>query len=193
MIALSLLGPPGSGKTSQAYKIADFFDWTWISPGHLFRSLEATSPELFATINEYTEAGTSVPTALTYQILHEWFRNNTLRSGLVFDSHPRNEEDYQAFKQLLNDKKIELKRVFYLKMSEETAIQRLHHRSYIENRADETLGAVQNRFDVFKHETLPLIESFRAQGLLSEILTGHKTEEEIWSIIKPEIVELINK
>lgn len=190
MTVISLLGPPGSGKTTQAQNIAKTKGLLWVSPGHIFRSLDYSDASLSQEVNSYTQKGLSVPSELTYTVLKPWLNSQNVKNGYVFDSHPRNHDDFVFFKQFLDSQKLELDLVIRFKLEKAEAMKRLTKRAYVENRQDETQEAVEKRFAVFQNETLPLIETVQETYQCVEI-DASAAPDELWGAVQAVLKEKI--
>lgn len=183
MIALTLLGPPGSGKTTQAKRIAEFLDISWISPGHIFRDFEKIDNDIYTEIKMYTNKGLSVPADLTYQVFEKWPLFEREKRGFIFDSHPRNVDDYTYFNIFLKENDIDLKAVICLTVAEDELLRRLNRRAYIEGRDDETLEVIQQRITVYMEQTIPLLDILSKDVSVYDI-NGELESDLVWEEIK---------
>ncbi len=196
MIAV-FLGPPGSGKGTQAEMIADLYDYTHLSTGRLLREMKADNKN----IAEVIDAGGLIPDDMLLDILKSHLEKNNLFNNLILDGTPRTVYQYKKLAPWLRKKGSPIRYVIYLHVDEETAIQRIsfrrHHKKTgkIYNlktsspppdvdyndliaRDDQTPEAIKKRFVIYREKTLPLVEYLRKRNKLIEI-DGTKTIETI--------------
>ena len=188
MTVISLLGPPGSGKTTQAQNIAREKNLLWVSPGHIFRSINLKDTKIDLKVQEYTQKGISVPSELTYQVLNYWLENQNMQNGYVFDSHPRNYDDNGFFFNFMSAQNLRLDYVIYLRLDKNVAVSRLLKRAYLEDRGDENQAAVERRFDVFSKETMPLIETLSQEYPVYEV-DADNSPDTVWESIQKIMTE----
>jgi adenylate kinase len=91
-----LLGPPGTGKGTQAKLIAERLGLAHISTGDMFREAVAKGTELGKRAKTYMDRGDLVPDEVTIGMLQERLREADARRGVVFDGYPRTLEQAQA-------------------------------------------------------------------------------------------------
>ena len=85
-----LLGPPGSGKGTQAHIICEKYNLPHISTGDIFRANIANQTELGKKAKAYMDQGSLVPDELTISIVVDRLQQPDCEKGFVFDGFPRN-------------------------------------------------------------------------------------------------------
>lgn len=155
---IAIVGGPGCGKGTQCKRIVSSHKFVHISTGDLLREKKKTSPEFAKEM----DSGKLVSSDIVVNLVKEAFAKDKNATYLL-DGFPRNQENLEAWKQILgNSAKIEF--MLFLQTSDEVMIQRMQKRA-IESeskRADDTDDAVQkNRIGVFKTETIPIVEMFK--------------------------------
>ena len=100
---LILLGPPGTGKGTQAKLIAEKLNAAHIATGDLFREAVRQGTELGKQVGAYMERGELVPDELTIATLLERMRQPDAREGAIFDGFPRTLQQARALDQALAD------------------------------------------------------------------------------------------
>jgi adenylate kinase len=120
-----LIGPPGSGKGTQAKKISEFLNYSFISTGDILREEVKKNTKLGNMAKKYMEKGELVPDDLMLKIIK---KNLKKKKGVVLDGFPRNVEQAKGLDEILKIKSLKIDNVFYLKVKEEEIIKRLSSR-----------------------------------------------------------------
>ncbi len=157
---LAVLGPPGSGKTTQAELISKHCGLTHIYMGRLLR-LEAKGDSPFAErIRRYLDAGLLVPLDVVHYILEREIGH--VKNGYILDGFPRTLEQALDLDVLLQERDEHLDAVIYLMVNDEEIMRRLVARG----RNDDTPELIQRRIEVFRTESQPVIDFYRTKGIL---------------------------
>lgn len=206
---LSILGPQGSGKGTQAEKIAEKFGLLHIEIGKILREWAASDRPKAEEIRQKINQGVLVSDEILSGVLTKVIEGGPTTAGVVFDGTPRNLQQYELIKNLLAERGAKLDKVIYLEISEPESIKRLSSRrtcqkcgevfNLITNppltsnkcdkcggdlvqREDDTPGAIAQRLAIFHQATTPVIEQARKEGILTEI-DGERPIEEIFEDI----------
>ncbi len=190
-----LIGPPGSGKGTQAGHIASMFGVSSVSSGDLFRDNLAKNTELGKLAKDFMDRGEYVPDEVTIDMVMEWIESPSHSSGFVLDGFPRTLPQAEALESRLLDKG-GIDRVLFFNVGEDSLVDRLSGRLicrtcqmpyHIEfsppsvtekcdscggrlyQRDDDKVEVIRNRLEVYMQETEPLVEYFRELGNLREI------------------------
>jgi len=107
-----LLGPAGSGKSTQAKMLADFLGVPCLTVGNLLSYISKADTKEAKEIKEAMEEGTLVEDELTLKILNEQLKSSSYENGVVIDGFPRNVEQAREFN-------FELEKVLYINISNE--------------------------------------------------------------------------
>jgi adenylate kinase len=153
---LVLLGPPGSGKGTQAERLRDELGLTHISTGDLVRA----HPE---ETEEYSRAGRLVPDDVVVGLLAGALREAP--GGALLDGFPRSVEQAGALDALLREEGRPLTGVLFLDVPDDVVAERLAQRG----REDDTAETVKERLAVYRESTEPLVEYYERRGLLRRI------------------------
>ena len=86
---LILLGPPGAGKGTQAYKIVDKYNIVHISTGDIFRKNIKEQTELGKKVKNYLDKGLLVPDELTVDLVWDRLDQEDCKEGFLLDGFPR--------------------------------------------------------------------------------------------------------
>lgn len=170
-----LLGPPGSGKGTQAQSIVKKLGLTHLSTGDLLRKAVSDQTKLGLDAKGYMDSGELVPDEVVIGLIQE--RLSEIKD-VLFDGFPRNIEQAVALDKMLEGIGLSLDQVINLLASDEEVLQRLSAR----NREDDTIETVENRIRVYKDQTAPLVDYYQAQGKLRTV-DGMGTVEEVFDRI----------
>ena len=156
------LGPPGAGKGTQAVTIAKRFHLAHISTGELLRKAARNGSPMGKKAGEIMERGSLVPDDVMVSLIREVLPKT---GGFLLDGFPRTVEQAKALDRMLADEKLMLDSVIYIDLADDGAVKRLMGRS----RADDKPETIQKRLAVYHRETQPLIEFYRARGILRTV------------------------
>jgi len=165
-VNILLLGPQGSGKGTQAKRIAADYGIPHIATGDMLREAMAAGTPLGIRVKPIYDAGELVPDDLMIELIRERLGEEDAQEGFVLDGFPRTMVQAEALDTMLKDIGRELDVVFELQISDEECVKRLLKRAEEEGRVDDTPEAIATRLARYHEETEPLIEHYRATGNL---------------------------
>src|SRR5690606_38468856 len=184
-----MLGPPGSGKGTQARRLAEKYGIPHISTGDMFRAMKAEDTPLARKVRAIMEQGALVPDELTIEMVRERLGRADVRAGAIFDGFPRTTEQADALARLLGELfGAELDVAFLLDVPEEEILRRIGQRAEIEGRADDSGEVVHRRHQTYLEQTAPLIEYYRDRDKLVEVDGARPVEaitEELEARLEP--------
>jgi len=163
------LGPPGSGKGTQAKLLAECLKVPAISTGDMLRAAVREGTPLGLQAKAVMEAGELVSDDLMIGLIRERISQPDARPGFLLDGFPRTVEQALALDGLLKGNEKRLSAVVNLSVPEAVLIDRLAGRSGQENRSDDRRETVLERLRVYRQKTEPLIEFYRRRGLLTDV------------------------
>jgi adenylate kinase len=163
---LLLLGPQGSGKGTQASLVASEYEIPHVGTGDMLREAIARGDELGRRVEPLVEAGLLVPDELMIELIRERLAREDARQGFVLDGFPRTMPQAEALDAALRELGRELDLVLELQVPEAVSLERLLGRARIEGRSDDTPEAIRTRLELYRQNTEPLIEYYRARGIL---------------------------
>jgi adenylate kinase len=191
---LILLGPPGSGKGTQAKRIEQSRGICHLATGDMLRSATASGSELGTRVKGIMDAGQLVPDGIMIDMIAARIGEPDCRAGFVLDGFPRTVPQAQALDEMLTRRGLGLDRVILIKVDETVLIDRLagrfscagcgasyherYHRPRIEgvcdvcgsgevvHRPDDRPEAVHARFEVYRRQTAPILPYYRDRGIL---------------------------
>lgn len=196
-----LLGPPGSGKGSQASIIKEKLDVAHISTGDLLRENIKQKTELGKQAKGYMDQGQLVPDDLIFDMLFARVAKKDCEKGYILDGFPRNLAQAEALQKRLGDQ--HSIRAVNLEIADEAIVERITKRLICKNcqtpyhttfsppkvegkcdqcqgelyhRSDDTKEVVENRLKVYHLQTAPLIEYYQKQNHLTTVNSDRSKE-----------------
>lgn len=150
-----LIGPQGSGKTTQAKIIAEKLGYKYLGTGEMLREIAQEGGPESKKLNEIFAAGVLLDDETTCKLVKETLEKADYQNDVVVDGYPRTVAQKNIFDPNFNI-------ILYIKVADNVAIQRLSARS----RADDTPELIKKRLEIYHHETGPLLDIFLNEGKL---------------------------
>jgi adenylate kinase len=175
-----ILGPQGSGKGTQAQRIAAAYGVPHIATGDMFRAAVANGSELGAQVGPILERGDLVPDDLTIDLIRERLADE---EGFVLDGFPRTVPQAEALDTMLDEIGKPLDAVILLQVSDDVATDRLRERAEKEGRADDSPQAIANRLRQY-HELTELVVDRYQQAGIEVIVDGEQAMDEVFAAIQ---------
>jgi len=196
MMRIVLLGPPGSGKGTQASALLRTRGLPHIASGDLLRAYARDNTELGRKAKPYMDRGELVPDDLVLDVMADRLAQPDAQQGYVLDGFPRTVRQAEALEERLRALGQELDAVIYLQVPEAEIMRRLGGRrtcpqcdaiyhvdtmppkrkgicdncgAALVRRDDEKPEVIRRRLEVYAAETQPLLDHYRARGSLSEV------------------------
>ena len=166
---LILMGPPGAGKGTQASFVADHFGIPAISTGDIFRANVSQGTPLGVEAKRYMDAGEYVPDEVTNRMVRNRIDEADAAPGFLLDGYPRTLAQVEELDGMIKFTGHALDAVVVLTVDQEELVQRLLQRAQTEGRADDTEEVIRRRQEVYTEQTAPLIDVYRARGILVEV------------------------
>lgn len=181
-----ILGPQGSGKGTQAKRIAERYGVPHVATGDILRAAVADGGELGRRVGPILDRGDLVPDDLMVELIRERIAGE---SGFVLDGFPRTVPQAQALDAMLDEVGKPLDAVLLLDVSDETALERLLERGVEEGRLDDAPEAIRNRLRLYHGLTEPVVDRYRAEGTLL-VVDGERSIDEVSSAIEDALGEV---
>lgn len=196
---LLLYGAPGSGKGTQANMLRSHFGIPHIATGDMLRAEIQAGTPLGREAQPILAAGQYVSDDIMIAMIRNRLRQPDCENGFIMDGFPRTVPQARALDSLMQELGKPLDRVIYLKVDTEELLRRLSgrlvcprcQRTYppatrsceadggdLVQREDDKAEAVKPRIDIYLEKTVPVLDHYREEGLVSEI-DGRGTIEEI--------------
>ena len=158
-----LLGPPGSGKGTQAKFIQSKLSIPHLSTGDILRQSVKNNTELGNTVKNIMAKGELVSDDLVLQIIKERILQNDCDKGFILDGYPRNISQAESLKEVLKDINRNIDKIVFLDVNFEVLQSRIETRSKENNeeiRADDTSEILIKRLEEYRKQTAPLAEYY---------------------------------
>ena len=153
-MVIIFIGPPGSGKGTQAQFMVEAKELTHISTGDIFRKNIQQKTTLGNLASSYMNEGKLVPDQVTIDLLESEIDSHSLSNGFIFDGFPRTIAQAHAFELFLKKKNMNLSLVISLEVSEDELTQRLLKRGLESGRQDDSnQDIIRNRIQVYNNQT----------------------------------------
>ena len=174
-----LLGPPGSGKGTQAALLKDELKVPHISTGALLRDAAERGTQLGLQAKALSDKGELVPDDVISGMLEERLSEADVANGFILDGYPRNLAQAKSLDILLARLKQPVEEAVLIDIDAEQIVKRIAKRAQQEGRADDTEATVRNRLSVYAEQTAPVANYYEDKGLLTRVL-GDGTIPEIF-------------
>lgn len=161
---LILLGPPGSGKGTQAKLLSQHFQSNHISSGELLRQEVSQNTPKGKLIAEIMNQGKLVPFDTVIELILKQI--NASSNGFILDGTPRDLSQAEHMDWFFNKNHIQLDTVIYYELDDSTALKRLSNRARQENRSDDAPQTHRERLRIYHQKTQPVIDYYRQQRKL---------------------------
>ena len=175
--SINIFGRPFAGKDTQGKKLAQLFDGVLLGGGDILRG--STIPD---HVKEHMHAGRLIPSDEYVRIVLPYLSQETFANKpLILSSVGRWANEETGVMKAAKASQHPLKVVFYLNLSEEEVRKRwqaLDHHNDRGGRHDDNNEVLETRLNEFATKTIPVIEAYRALGLLIEI-DGALSQDEV--------------
>ena len=173
-----LVGPPGSGKGTQAGRMVERFGGAHIATGDILRSNAERGTELGRTASRDMDRGDLVPDEVMIGMVLERVGEGDCADGFVLDGYPRTVPQAEALDERLDELGCSLNAVVSLEIDEDKLRDRLARRAEEQDRVeDEDEGAIHRRMGLFNRETGPLLAYYDRKGLLVRVDAAGEVDE----------------
>jgi adenylate kinase len=193
---VTLMGPPGVGKGTQAARLREHLGVPHVSTGDLLRDAVKQGTSTGRKVRKFVDSGELVPDDLMGDLIAERLGQSDAAEGFILDGFPRTVEQVAILERVLNRLNVQLDRAIALTASEAEIVRRLTGRricptdgavyhleshppespgtcdrcgSALVQRSDDTKEVILNRLQVYSSQTLPVMEAYREKGILREV------------------------
>ena len=177
-----LLGPPGSGKGTQARRLVDCFGFLQISTGEILREAVIAGNELGKKIKSTMDAGGLISDKLVLEVIRDRLEEPDCTRGVVFDGFPRTVAQAEALEDIKRAKGETIDIVIMLDVDDEALITRIEERAtragVDEARSDDTVEILKHRLQAYRAWTAPIIPFYADRGILERV-DGMKDIKEV--------------
>lgn len=162
---LVLLGPPGSGKGTQAEILARELGVPHVSTGDMLRGAVEEGSALGRKVSGLMNAGALVDDGTMAEVVRERLGRSDARGGFLLDGYPRNRAQAETLEAILSASDRDLDAVVLLEVPEEELVARVAGRG----RSDDSEEVIRERLRVYREKTEPLVDYYDQRGLLRPV------------------------
>ena len=163
------LGPPGSGKGTQAARLAERLSIPQLSTGEMLRQAAAAGTPLGLKAKKIMDAGELLPDPVIVDLMRERISAPDCARGFILDGFPRTAGQAEAFEKMLAERGSKTDAVVNLLVDEGKLIERMKGRARTEGRTDDNPETIRERLRVYHEKTAPLVAWFRKRGALADV------------------------
>lgn len=205
-----LLGPPGSGKGTQAQNITSEYGYIQLSTGDMLRAASSSGSKIGLELKAVINGGNLVSDEIVVGIVEERIFQNDCAVGYMLDGFPRNKEQAKKLDAMLVGQNQKIDIVLRLLLKDEVVVRRIAGRRFhvesgrsyhvefnppeitgkddltgepLIQRADDNEEVVQSRLNIYHEQTEPLVKYYEKKGVLVSI-DGLGTPDEVFAKIK---------
>ncbi|MEW5993293.1 MAG: adenylate kinase [Candidatus Zixiibacteriota bacterium] len=208
---LVFLGPPGSGKGTQAVRLARELSITHLSTGDILRSAVKDGTPLGKQAETYMKKGELVPDHLLVSLIESKVTAGEMEDGFILDGFPRTVPQAESLKEMFQNNNVSLDAAILFDVSDEEVVRRLSGRWFcpacqatynypsrvpkkqgvcdydgikLQRRPDDEEDVVRNRLNVYKRQTQPIEDFYRGESVLMAIKAEGSPDEVFQSLLE---------
>jgi len=167
-----IIGPPGSGKGTQAERISDRLGVVAISTGDIFRANVKGRTPLGIEAKKYMDAGDFVPDSITNEMVRSRLCQDDVEKGFLLDGYPRTAAQVNYLDGVLAGDEQQLDVVLQLTAADEELVTRLLARARETGRSDDNEAVIRPRLDLYHEQTETVVARYAGRGILRKV-DGH--------------------
>jgi adenylate kinase len=199
-LRIVMLGPPGSGKGTQAHIISELYGVPVITTGDMLREAAANGTQYGRIADGYMSRGELVPDEIVNGVVGERLGRSDLENGFILDGFPRSTPQAEFLDSYLEEHGLKLDYVIHVTLDDEAIVKRLSNRrscpscgevyhlvskppreegvcdkcgSELVLRDDDRPSVIRNRLEVYREKTQPLLDRYRDKGIIREVPGDH--------------------
>jgi adenylate kinase len=185
-VRLLLIGPPGSGKGTQAERIGAHFSIPHISSGELLRQHVAASTAIGRAVKEHVDRGDLAPDGLVMDVLRKPVEAASREAGYILDGFPRTVAQAEAAYLVAREIGAWVQVALSLDAPRDQLISRMVARGKVAGRADDNLDVINHRLRLFDDVTPALLEYYNRREILIHV-DGSQSVDEVTATIIAEL------
>jgi adenylate kinase len=191
MVNFLIFGPPGSGKGTQSVRLAEKFNLLHLSTGDMLRAEITAGTELGRKMSLIMSKGELVPDEVVIEMIAYKIDNSKGSAGFLFDGFPRTVAQTVSLEKMLNERGMKIDQMLVLDVDHDELVKRLIARAELSGRPDDKDPAViENRIDVYKEKTEPIINYCNQKGLYQSV-NGMGTIDDIFKRLSDHMKKLV--
>jgi adenylate kinase len=169
MTKMLIIGPPGSGKGTQAERLSLRLGIIAISTGEIFRANVRGETLLGLEAKKYIDAGDFVPNSLTNKMVQDRLNESDVENGFLLDGYPRTKAQIDYLQKILASKGQRLDVVLELTADRGELFARLLGRVKASGRSDDNAAVIHHRLDLYHEQTEAVVSEYAKLGILTTI------------------------
>jgi len=169
MTRMLIIGPPGSGKGTQAERISERLGVAAISTGDIFRANVKGETPLGVDARKYMDAGDFVPDSVTNRMVRDRLSASDVEDGFLLDGYPRTTAQVDYLDGILAEGGQSLDVVLQLTADDEELVARLLGRAKETGRSDDNEAVIRHRLDLYREQTEAIVAAYAERGILTQV------------------------
>jgi adenylate kinase len=170
MPRMLIIGPPGSGKGTQAERISERLGGVVaISTGDIFRANVKSETPLGVEAQKYMDAGDFVPDSVTNKMVRDRLGESDVEDGFLLDGYPRTTAQVDYLDEILAARNQRLDVILQLTADDEELVARLLGRAKETGRSDDTEAVIRHRLDLYHEQTEAVVAKYAERGILTRV------------------------
>jgi len=174
-----LFGPAGAGKSVQGHLLAARYEWRWLSAGQLLRETKDTA------YLEAMQKGEFVPDEQIRSVMGNALKSAGDIAHVILDGFPRQMQQAQWLVEARGEHGRDISAVIVLDVAAEVIEKRLH----IRGRADDTAESIDRRLELYREETMPIVDYFTGNNIPVVHVDGAGTVGQVHDAIVEELTK----
>ncbi|GAB4205627.1 MAG: adenylate kinase [Bacteroidia bacterium] len=161
MLNIILIGPPGSGKGTQAKQISTQYNLKHLSTGDILRNEVKNQTPLGLQAKAIMDRGELVSDEIVIGMIKNFIENTTNTNGFLYDGFPRTVAQAEALTKMLKEKNMVVNAILFMNAPENIFVERLQKRAEIEGRTDDAdINVIKKRLVEYYEKTFPVKEYY---------------------------------
>jgi adenylate kinase len=169
MTRMLIIGPPGSGKGTQADRICEGLGIVAISTGDIFRANVKGETPLGLEAKKYMDNGDFVPDSVTNRLVRDRLAQPDVAEGFLLDGYPRTTAQVDELDDILASINSKLDVVVQLTADDEELVKRLLGRALETGRSDDNEAVIRHRLDLYREQTEVVVSRYAERGILTRV------------------------
>jgi adenylate kinase len=164
-----IIGPPGSGKGTQAERISQRLGVVAISTGDIFRENVRGETPLGLEAKKYMDNGDFVPDSVTNKMVRDRLKQDDAANGFLLDGYPRTTAQVDELADILASEDQSLDVVLQLTADDDELLKRLLGRAKDDGRSDDNQAVIRHRLDLYHEQTEAVVARYAQRGILAKV------------------------
>jgi adenylate kinase len=177
-VRLLLIGPPGSGKGTQATRIGNHYGIAHISSGELLRRQVEMDTAIGRAVQSQLARGDLVSDGIVMDLLRRPVETASRQGGYVLDGFPRTVAQAEAAYLIARELGAGVQVALYLNVPRDQVVERMVSRGRAAGRMDDNLEVINHRLEVFDEQTAPLLDYYANREVLVTV-DGSKPPDDV--------------